>query len=383
MSRASVAVKTASRTPSPENRSAPAAEGRAGLTPPRCGIDFADLAPASPAGGGRAERRGNLPEALRTGIESLSGVSMDAVNVHYDSPRPRQLDSYAYAQGNDIHVGPGQERHLPHEAWHVVQQSQGRVAPTAATRDGVRVNDDPTLEREADAMGAKALAARRLEAMRSDETDLPPGQADAAVDAGPKAGPAADSTAFQLADNLPAASADQPEEEEAPSAEGGVAQRVGGPPTVFPSFLRILTSPTVQFRVHQAWLQTLAACTPTARREQGFWITWNSRWGSFSTTGAATGPVVGPADGATIDLPAKPADSHPTYTVASFHTHTPTTYRTVGRAVGPSGADLAADASDNVAGIVYDFWGDGSGNLPAGRSRAWPARLYESRNRRL
>jgi hypothetical protein len=25
---------------------------------------------------------------------------------------------------------PGQEQHLPHEAWHVVQQKQGRVKPT-------------------------------------------------------------------------------------------------------------------------------------------------------------------------------------------------------------------------------------------------------------
>jgi hypothetical protein len=41
------------------------------------------------------------------------------------------LSSIAYSQGSDIHVAPGQERQLAHEAWHVVQQQQGRVQPTA------------------------------------------------------------------------------------------------------------------------------------------------------------------------------------------------------------------------------------------------------------
>ena len=34
-------------------------------------------------------------------------------------------------EGQDIHIGPGQEQHLPHEAWHVVQQKRNRVKPTA------------------------------------------------------------------------------------------------------------------------------------------------------------------------------------------------------------------------------------------------------------
>jgi len=99
-----------------------------------------------------------LPGCLRSGIESLSGMSMDGVKVHYDSSRPAQLNALAYAQGSDIHVAPGQERHLPHEAWHVVQQAQGRVKPTMQMKDGVPVNDDKGLEHEADVMGAKALA---------------------------------------------------------------------------------------------------------------------------------------------------------------------------------------------------------------------------------
>jgi hypothetical protein len=32
--------------------------------------------------------------------------------------------------GTDIHVGPGQEQHLPHEAWHVVQEKKRRRRTT-------------------------------------------------------------------------------------------------------------------------------------------------------------------------------------------------------------------------------------------------------------
>ena len=96
-----------------------------------------------------------LPDRLKAGVESLSGLSMDGVKVHYNSPQPAQLNAYAYAQGSDIHLAPGQEQHLPHEAWHVVQQLQGRVQPTLQAK-GVSINDNDGLEREADLMGSKA-----------------------------------------------------------------------------------------------------------------------------------------------------------------------------------------------------------------------------------
>jgi hypothetical protein len=98
-----------------------------------------------------------LPDSLKSGIETLSGFSMANVNVHYNSSQPARLNALAYAQGSDIHVAPGQERHLPHEAWHIVQQAQGRVQPTMQIKNGVPVNDDPALEQEADVMGSKSL----------------------------------------------------------------------------------------------------------------------------------------------------------------------------------------------------------------------------------
>lgn len=104
----------------------------------------------------KKENKTGLPDDLKSGVENLSGMEMDDVKVHYNSDKPSQLNALAYAQGEQIHVGPGQEQHLPHEAWHVVQQREGRVKPTLQMEGGVSVNDDPGLEREADVMGEKA-----------------------------------------------------------------------------------------------------------------------------------------------------------------------------------------------------------------------------------
>jgi hypothetical protein len=101
------------------------------------------------------QRKGGLPDKLRAAMEKMSGLSLDSVRVHYNSRKPAQVNAHAYAQGTDIYLGPGQERHLPHEAWHVVQQKQGRVRPTLQV-NGMAVNDDRSLEREADLMGMRA-----------------------------------------------------------------------------------------------------------------------------------------------------------------------------------------------------------------------------------
>lgn len=96
-----------------------------------------------------------MPDHLKAGIEDLSGFSMDDVRVHYNSDKPATVQALAYTQGTDIHVAPGQEQHLPHEAWHVAQQMAGRVEPTTEV-GGMPVNDNADLEHEADVMGARA-----------------------------------------------------------------------------------------------------------------------------------------------------------------------------------------------------------------------------------
>lgn len=106
--------------------------------------------------------RTGLPDNLKTGIESLSGISLDDVRVYRNSSEPEGLGARAFARGTDIHVGPGQEPSLPHEAWHVVQQKQGRVRADTMI-DGHPVNTDRSLEQEADRMGGKAAAQLRSE----------------------------------------------------------------------------------------------------------------------------------------------------------------------------------------------------------------------------
>jgi len=112
------------------------------------------------------ENNTGLPHDLKSGVENLSGISMNDVKVHYNSDKPAQMQAHAYAQGTDIHMAPGQEKHLPHEAWHVVQQKQGRVQPTMQMKNKLGINDDDGLEHEADVMGEKSLQS-------SDSSQLP------------------------------------------------------------------------------------------------------------------------------------------------------------------------------------------------------------------
>lgn len=97
----------------------------------------------------------SLPPGLRQGLEGLSGFDLSGVRVHANDPAPGRLNALAYAEGGEIRLAPGQEQHLAHEGWHVVQQMQGRVRATTS-EEGVAINDDASLEREADEMGEEA-----------------------------------------------------------------------------------------------------------------------------------------------------------------------------------------------------------------------------------
>lgn len=150
MSHRSSRERLARRTPPPAP-SAPDAHADPSSSPnaqahARFGHRLADLNVFS--------RDAGLPDALQAGVEALSGQSLDGVRVHYDSPQPEGVGALAFAQGTDIHLGPGQEQHLAHEAWHVVQQQQGRAGPGLQAKGGS--GGDDALEGEADLMGALA-----------------------------------------------------------------------------------------------------------------------------------------------------------------------------------------------------------------------------------
>ncbi len=125
---------------------------------PRTSHDFFSIplyASAAPI-----QRKANatgLPDRLKAGVEHVGGVGLDDVRVHRGSLLPAHFEADAHTRGSEIHLAPGQENLLAHEAWHVVQQKRGRVRPT--TRMGEHpINDDLGLEREADVMGQRALA---------------------------------------------------------------------------------------------------------------------------------------------------------------------------------------------------------------------------------
>ena len=75
-----------------------------------------------------------LPAQLAQGVESLGANDVTGVDVHFDSPVAASNGASAYAQGGAIHVAPGIDSTMVHEAWHVVQQAQGRVNPTMQRR---------------------------------------------------------------------------------------------------------------------------------------------------------------------------------------------------------------------------------------------------------
>lgn len=96
-----------------------------------------------------------IPVQMRQAFEQETGISFADVRVHYRSSRPRELGARAYAQGNHVYLGPGQEQHLGHELGHVAQQKRGWVTPTGRV-GGVPVNDDPRWEQAADQLAQRA-----------------------------------------------------------------------------------------------------------------------------------------------------------------------------------------------------------------------------------
>lgn len=170
----------------------------------------------------------------------------------------------------------------------------------------------------------------------------------------------------------------------------------------YPSYAEITADATVRAALDAAWTATESDCTqnPNQRRERGFWVRLNTTSDQYETTAVEFGAFAGPAAGASVNLSGRPTDAPAapdpcaagaTYSVASFHTHTPTSFRAVpggapagsARPIGPSGADNIADNNDDVPGIVYDYTEApaGSGSIPMGHPLGSPAQLYHSRGR--
>jgi len=51
-----------------------------------------------------------LPSPLKGGLERISGLDLSAVRVQRNSSGPGSLNSLAWAQGRNVHLGPGKSR---------------------------------------------------------------------------------------------------------------------------------------------------------------------------------------------------------------------------------------------------------------------------------
>lgn len=122
----------------------------------------ASTEPSPLAAGGATAAGAPLPEDVRARMEHSLGADFSAVRVHVGEAAPA-VGARAYAQGSDLHFAPGEyqpdtargQELIGHELTHVVQQAEGRV-PVTQQRKGQGMNDDSSLEREADERGARA-----------------------------------------------------------------------------------------------------------------------------------------------------------------------------------------------------------------------------------
>lgn len=111
------------------------------------------------------ENQTGIPDDVKQRMEDSFGADFSGVRVYPESSKAPDVGALAYTQGTDIHFAPGQfkpdtstgQQLLGHELAHVIQQAEGRVQPTTEV-GGMAVNDDMSLEHEADVLGAKAAS---------------------------------------------------------------------------------------------------------------------------------------------------------------------------------------------------------------------------------
>jgi hypothetical protein len=117
------------------------------------------LSPLHQANGGGQK----LPEAVQQKMEASFGTAFSDVRIH-EGAEAEKIGAIAYTCGSYIHFSPGKytpfnpigQQLLGHELTHVIQQRADRVKPKGDIM-GLPINEDPTLEKEADEMGERVI----------------------------------------------------------------------------------------------------------------------------------------------------------------------------------------------------------------------------------
>lgn len=108
------------------------------------------------------------PFHVKEKMEDSLGHDFSNVAIHQDSNKAQSLNAKAFTQGNQIHFAPGEynphdrsgQELLGHELTHVVQQRENNIPVTTQLR-GTAINDNSSLEQEADVKGKQAAEGKK------------------------------------------------------------------------------------------------------------------------------------------------------------------------------------------------------------------------------
>lgn len=109
------------------------------------------------------DKSGQKKKAVLQKMSTAFNEDFSNVSINENSSKAKELNALAFTQGDTISFAPGQydpnsqkgQELLGHELTHVVQQRENRVQPTTQAKKSP-VNDDMTLEKEADDRGKEA-----------------------------------------------------------------------------------------------------------------------------------------------------------------------------------------------------------------------------------
>lgn len=89
-----------------------------------------------------------IPDDLKTYVEAASGVSLNQVCVHYDSPKPAEMKLTIYSEGLDIYVASGAEGELGKELWKMVDYLRKQEEVEKATESLIASPPEKTSSEE-------------------------------------------------------------------------------------------------------------------------------------------------------------------------------------------------------------------------------------------